>query len=109
MPARRRANGEGTISQHPDGRWWARITLADGKRKAFYGRTRKEVQQKLTAALRDQQQGLPVIAERETVGQFLARWSNDVARPKLRPRTYQRYQELLRLHALPTLGSRRLA
>ena len=49
----------------------ARLTLPDGKRKAFYGKTRKEVQQKLAAALRDQHQGLPIVSERQTGEQFL--------------------------------------
>lgn len=50
----KRGQGEGTISKLPDGTWWARVTIgktADGKqkRKAFYVKTRKEVQEKLTA------------------------------------------------------------
>lgn len=47
----KRANGGGTISHRQDGRWWARVTLADGRRKAFYGRKRREVQDQLTRAL----------------------------------------------------------
>ena len=43
----KRGQGEGTISKRPDGTWWARITVGktpEGKqkRKAFYGKTRKE-------------------------------------------------------------------
>src|SRR3712207_3931607 len=104
MAGKKRANGEGTISQHPDGRWWARLTLPNGKRKALYGKTRREVQQKLTAVLSDQQKGLPVVGERQTVGQFLTRWLEDTAYHRLRPGTFRRYEELSRLHVLPTLG-----
>ena len=53
----RRGHGEGSIYQRKDGRWTAAITLEDHKRKTFYGRTRKEVQEKLKVALREQQQG----------------------------------------------------
>jgi integrase len=107
MPAKKRANGEGSISQHPDGRWWARITLADGRRKAFYGKTRKEVQQKLTAALRDQQQGLPIVGGQQSVAQFLERWLVDVVKPGVRPRTWEAYRlNVQRL--LPLLGRHRL-
>jgi integrase len=109
VAAKKRANGEGSISQHPDGRWWARLTLANGKRKAFYGRTRKEVQQKLTAALRDQQQGLPVVGERQTVAQFFARWLEDTAKHRVRPSTFRRYEEFTRLRVVPTLGKLPLA
>src|SRR4030081_3362650 len=104
MPAKKRANGEGTISQHPDGRWWARITLADGRRKAYYGKTRKEVQQKLTAALRDQQQGLPIVGDRQTVAQFLTRWLDDTAKHRVRPSTFRRDEEFTRLRIVSTLG-----
>jgi integrase len=107
MPAKKRANGEGSISQHPDGRWWARITLTDGKRKAFYGKTRREIQQKVTAALPDQQLGLPMVGGRQTVAQFLERWLEDVVKPGVRPRTYEAYRlNVSRL--LPHVGRYRL-
>ena len=75
MSKTRRGRGEGTISQLPDGSWWARVNLgyANGKRrrKAIYGKTRGQVAAKLTSILRDVQQGLPVPSERQTVAQFL--------------------------------------
>ena len=49
------AKGGGTIRQRPDGRWEARYTLGidhgTGKKiqKSVYGKTQKEVRQKLTA------------------------------------------------------------
>jgi len=66
----RRGHGEGTITKRTDGRWMARITLESGKRKAFYGKTRKEVQEALTTALRDKQQGVLTDATRQTVAPF---------------------------------------
>ena len=36
-----RGHGEGTIGQYGDGRSVGRLTLSDGKRKAFYGKTRR--------------------------------------------------------------------
>ncbi len=104
----KRGQGEGSISRTADGRWWARITLPAGKRKAFYGKTRQEVAQKLASALRDHQKGLPIVPERQTVGQFLSAWL-ETARPTVRPRTIGRYEELVRLHAVPTLGAVKLA
>src|SRR5687767_13921046 len=110
MEGKKRANGEGTTpKRHPDGRWWARITLPNGKRKALYGKTRDEVSRKLTAALRDLHQGLPIVGEQQTLAQYLMHWLDTSARPKLRASTYSRYHELLRLHVLPELGKRRLA
>jgi integrase len=104
MAGKKRANGEGSIARHPDGRWWARVMLPNGKRKALYGKTREEVSKKLTAALRDLHQGLPIVSERQTVAEFLTRWLNETARHPLRPGTFRRYEELIPLHALPTLG-----
>lgn len=54
----KRGQGEGTISKRNDGTWWARITVGKDengkqKRRAFYGKTRQEVQEKLTAALEE--------------------------------------------------------
>jgi integrase len=104
----KRGNSEGSITQLGDGRWQARITLEGGKRKAFYGKTRAEAAQKLTAALRDRDRGLPIVAEQQTVEQYLTSWL-EMMQPVLRPRTWIRYRELLTLHAIPALGKTRLA
>lgn len=110
----RRGHGEGSIYQREsDRKWCTSVDLGrmEGKRrrKVIYGRTRKEVAEKLKVVLREQQQGLPVIVERQTVGQFLERWLEDVARPRLRPKTYHSYAQLVRLHLAPTLGHHQLS
>jgi integrase len=104
----RRGNGEGSITKLGDGRWQARVTLDDGRRKAFYGKTRAETAAKLHAALRDRERGLPVVAEKQTLGQFLALWL-DMVKDDLKPRTWKRYNELMMLHVVPLLGTVRLA
>jgi integrase len=83
--------------------------VAAGKRKHFYGATRHQVQQKLTAALRDQQQGLPIVSEQITVAQFLAHWLENTARNRVRESTFGSYQLLINRHTLPHIGRRRLA
>jgi len=105
----RRGQGEGSIYQRADGRWAGSITVGyeDGKqkRKYFYAKTRKAVQKKLTKALQDQQDGLPVtFDDRLTVGQYLDDWLENSARLSLRPRTFQRYEQLVRVHLKPELG-----
>jgi len=99
----KRGNGEGGITHLSDGRWQARITLEGGRRKAFYGATRAEAAAKLTAALRDRDKGLPIVAEKQTIENYLVNWLVSV-KPAIRPRTWQRYGELLTLHVVPTLG-----
>ncbi len=79
------------------------------RRKVIYGQTRKEVAEKLKVVLREQQQGLPVIVERQTVGQFLDRWLEDVAQPRLHPKIYHSYAQLVRLHLAPTLEHHQLS
>ena len=73
-------------------------------RKQLYGRTRKEVQGKLTKVLRDHQQGLPVPIGRQTLGQFLERWLKVSAQPRLRPRTFEGDEQIVERHLIPTLG-----
>jgi integrase len=104
----RRGNNEGSIYRRADGRWAATVQLGweEGKRrrKTFYGKTRRDVQEQLTIALRDLQRGLPISTERQTLGQFLAYWLVESVRPTVRPRTFQSYEELVRLHIKPSLG-----
>lgn len=99
----KRANGEGSIFKRSDGRWCATVSVDGGRRKSFYGQTRQEVAKKLAAALKARQDGLPLPAERQTVGQFLVDWLKS-AKQSLRPLTHKRYGELIRLHALPSIG-----
>jgi integrase len=104
----KRGQNEGSIYQRTDGRWVACINLGwlNGRRsrKHFYGRTRREVQGKLTEALRDHQLGLPVQMEKQTVKQYLTRWLEDIVRRKNRPATYRSYEQLVRVHIVPAVG-----
>jgi IS1 family transposase len=103
----KRGNGEGSIYKQKDDLWAASITVdtAEGrKRKYFYGKTRKEVQEKLAAALHERQQGTLVTAATQTVQQFLADWLENTQRRSVKARTYERYEEIVRLHIAPVLG-----
>lgn len=104
----RRSQHKGSLYQRADGRWAAAVNLGwqNGRRqrKYLYATTRREVQEKLTKVLRDQQLGLPVAPERQTVGQFLDRWLEDSAKPSVRPKTFESYQQLVRLYLAPDLG-----
>ncbi len=66
MPGKR-GNNEGSITHRSDGRWMARVTLADGTRKTLYAKTRQEVAQRLKSTLRDIESGLPVVGEQQTL------------------------------------------
>ena len=85
MSAGRRGNGEGTILQRADGRWAAAIILEDYRRKWIYGKTRRDVSDRLRRIRNDVAEGRPVINERLTVAEYLNRWLYDVAKQRTRP------------------------
>jgi integrase len=109
----RRANGEGTLYQRADGRFEASAyvwtTAGVRARRSVYGRTREEAHKRLTHLLRQSQQGAPVAATSQTVGQYLEYWLEHVARHQVRPLTYRTYAIYVRKHLMPGLGKRRLA
>ena len=110
----RRGHGEGSIYYRKDRECWcAMVDLSvEGskrKRKAIFGKTRREVADKLKAVLHDQQQGLPVAVERQTLDQFITRWLSEVVAQRTRPKTHQSYSEIARLHIIPTLGKIQLS
>ncbi len=89
----KRGQGEGSISKRADGTWWARITIGKDengkqKRKAFYGKTRKEVQEKMTAALNDIQNDDYIELSNMSVGDWLDIWLNEYQKPSVRSSTY---------------------
>ena len=57
----------------------------DGKprRKVLYGKTRVEVSAALKKVLRDQQLGLSILTDRQTLGPYLDHWLEDIVRPKI--------------------------
>jgi integrase len=99
----KRGNGEGTITKRADGRWEARLSLPDGKRKCIYGKTRQEVARRMAEALRSVESGLPLADERQTVAQYLESWL-EVAKHQVEPGTFRRYKNFVRIHIIPVLG-----
>ncbi len=99
----RRGNDEGNIRRRSDGRWEARMTLENGKRKSFYGTTRQEVARLLTAAVRDRDNGMPIVGGRQTMEQYFASWL-ETSKHTVKPLTWTRYAEYVNLHTIPILG-----
>ena len=92
---RKRANGDGSVTQRKDGRWqgMAYVLMPDGTtvRRYVYGRTEAEASRKMTEAQRRSQAGLPAEATSK-LADYLAQWLAEVARPQLRPRTFETYR-----------------
>ena len=104
MSAGRRGNGEGTIVKRADGRWTAAIIFDGYRRKWIYGKTRRDVSDRLRKIRSDVAEGRPVMNERLTMAEYLNRWLYEVAKQRTRPMTWRGYEHLVRLHILPTLG-----
>ncbi|MBE0430087.1 MAG: site-specific integrase, partial [Thermoleophilia bacterium] len=109
----KRGQNEGSIIKLKDGTWRAYMNLGcqggKRKRKYFRGKTRREVQEKLTEALRNRQLGLPVTGDKVTFGQYLERWLEDSVKPSVRPRTHEQYSQYVRLYIRPALGNIKLS
>lgn len=102
----KRGNGEGGIYQRQsDGLWCASVSLDQGKRKVIYGKTRKEVAEKLNAALQRKQRGIPFGSDRLSVGAWLDHWLDHVVKPEREPTTHEGYEISIRLHIKPALGA----
>lgn len=110
---KRRGQNEGTIFEEKPGRWVAAITLGyevkNGKRrrirKKFVGATRRAVQQRLTAALREQQTGGSVPMQRDTVGGFLANWLESTRMKERAESTLASYKWITETYIVPELGT----
>jgi integrase len=79
-------------------------TATGSKRKALYGKTRSEVAAKLSKALADREGGLTFDAGSLTVGNYLARWLSDSVRGTVRISTFERHEQIIRVHLTPALG-----
>lgn len=101
----KRGNGEGSIFQRKaDKKWVGSITLENGKRKVFYGKTKKEVTEKLIKARSEQQKGALQSDAKMKLSEYVESWLENYKRG-VRPNTHQRACEIMRLHVLPTLGN----
>jgi integrase len=111
---RRRGPGEGSITQRKDGRWQASIQIGYDpetgrpKRKYFYAKTRKEVQQRLAEIAPKVQAGTYREPSRLTCAEWFSTWLNDYMKMSLRPTTWESYRYQVDGHIIPALGHLRL-
>jgi integrase len=100
----KRANGEGSIGRRPNGTWSAAVTLPDGRRKFFYGKTKEDARRKLSRVLHAIDVGSLADSRGIAVGEFLDQWLAEVVEPNVRPWTYKGYEVHVRLHLKPVIG-----
>jgi integrase len=102
----------GSIRQRSKGSWEIAIDIgrdpATGKRLRHFESikgTKKVAQQRMHELLHTLEQGAYVGPSRRTVAQFFEEWLEDYARTNTAPRTYERYEDIVRIHLIPALGS----
>ena len=104
------SKGGGTIRQRPDGRWEARYTLGidpgTGKQiqKSVYGKTQKEVRQKLTAITAEIDNGTYQEPCKMTVNEWLDIWLKDY-QIGVKDSTAYLYERQAKLYLRPALGN----
>lgn len=110
---KRRAKGEGTIRQRPDGTWEARFIIGIDPgtdkpiRKSVYAKTQKEARQKMTEALA----ALDKDDYREPCKMTLAQWLDIWTRDYLggvKASTAALYESQIRVHIKPAMGAIKL-
>jgi integrase len=103
-----RAPGAGQIIPRGPDRWLLRVFVGrvGGKKhyrsKIFYG-TEKQAERELRSMLTQTAEGtLPKASGNLTFGAWLERWLQDDVQPRVRPKTYQDYRQLVRLYVTGT-------
>lgn len=100
MP-KRRANGEGSIYKRRDGTWAAQFIDFTGKKKYFYGRTQREVKEKLKNAIRQSDDGFEMDAGKITLTEWAVQWLETYAKPVIKAKTYFSYHVTIYQHIIP--------
>lgn len=106
--------GNGSGSVYPRKNKAGKITgylgayhTADGKRRTVSAKTKTECREKLRTAMSDADRGMVFDASTLTVGQYLDKWLPSI-KDTVRQRTWERYEQLVRVHIKPALGSVKL-
>jgi integrase len=102
---------KGSIRQRSKGSWEVCVDigrdLAIGKRLRHFESikgTKKDAQRRLHELLHAVEKGAYVKPTQLTVAQFLEEWLRDYARTNTAPRTFERYEEIVRGHLIPAFG-----
>jgi integrase len=94
----------GQIRQRKSGLWEGRYVGADHRRHSVYGRTRRDAQEKMRAALMAADHGIRPASGRLTVDAWLEEWLMTSVQPRNRPRTLDSYRETVDRYIDPTIG-----
>ena len=100
---------KGHIRERSPGHWAIVLDIRDpetGKRRRkwhnFAG-TKREAQVECARLISAMQAGTYIEPSKTTFAQFLERWLDNV-KPRISPRTHERYTEIIRKNIVPALG-----
>src|SRR5215213_6334139 len=104
-------SGNGTGTVYPRRNKEGKITgyrgsyfTADGRRRYVSGKNKTEAQRTLRRAMADADRGLVFDADNLKVGEYLDRWLADSVSDTVKATTFERYEQIMRLHLKPALG-----
>lgn len=106
----KKANNEGSIRRRSNGTWEGRYSdgvTPEGKQiqRSVYGKTKKEVTDKLHAIFFQKQQGIYVTPTVVTVQMWMEEWLHNYAHITVRPSTYISYEGYIYNHIIPGIGN----
>ncbi|MCR5076336.1 MAG: site-specific integrase [Ruminococcus sp.] len=104
-----RERGEGSISKRKDGTWTGRIYLgrnADGKQiiKAVYGKTEKEVKQRIKEIKEELIKYDNITLSKVTLEELLTDWLQGIKKYELKPSSYDRLEHSINHNIIPYIG-----
>ena len=112
MTARKGA-GEASIFKAADGRWHGWITVgtkANGKpnRRHRTAKTRGEVVRKIRELEVARETGTVTAVNADTVEAWFDHWLKNIAARRVRERTLESYESMIRMHITPNIGGQRM-
>ena len=107
--SRKNANNEGSIRKRANGTWEGRYTdgYNDAGRqiqRSVYGKTRKEVADKIRDILVKKQSGTYVAPSQYRLDDWMTQWLQTYAKNAIKPSTYISYEGYIYNHINPSLG-----
>src|ERR1700754_2376293 len=107
MPRGRK--GDGGLYETSRGIWVGQVDVptTDGKRKRMYvsSKDRGKAAAKLDDLKKAITKGQVAQSPKVTVEQWLKHWLETIVKPEVRPKTYLYYEQTVRLHIVPHIGS----
>ena len=106
----------GHITKRGKGSWAVVVDLGrdptTGKRKQLWRSvkgSKREAEALLVHLLAQRENGIDTPPGRITVAEYLQQWLSVYAQPNTAPKTFRRYEQIVRVHLLPVIGGTPLA